>query len=194
MNKDDYAIREVERNRAYRDAYESPEAKKWLESLTPEARLHAQELGLLEPRLDWAVNGHSIDQLVGENEPREEGDFNQGPLSVVERRRMKRSGSDSSTARNRKLLRAFLQRNGNPRLTWSAIRYLQGNGSLESHARAIGMSKQDFHYHVRQLERLFGLPPMSNQRSEKSRNTNRLAQLGRVLNLNFDLTPTEYEH
>ena len=30
MNKDDYAIREVERNRAYRDAYESPEAKKWL--------------------------------------------------------------------------------------------------------------------------------------------------------------------
>ena len=38
MNKDDYAIREVERNRAYREAYESPEAKKWLESLSPEAR------------------------------------------------------------------------------------------------------------------------------------------------------------
>ena len=174
MNKDDYAIREVERNRAYREAYESPEAKKWLESLSPETRLHAQELGLLEPRLDWAVNGHSIDQLVGENEPREEGDFNQGPLSVVERRRMKRSGSNSSTDRNRKLLRAFLQRNGNPRLTWAAIRYLQGNGSLESHARAIGMSKQDFHYHVRQVEKQLGLPPMGNQRKQSSREAYRI--------------------
>lgn len=194
MNHDDYASRESSRNRGYRSAYESAEAKKWLESLSPESRARAQELGLLEPRLDWAASGHSIDQLVGDNEPRIDGCFDMGPLSVVEKKRQKRSGADVSTEHNRKLIQAFLQRNGNPRLTWAAIRYLQGNGSLESHARAIGMSKQDFHYHVRQLERLFGLPPMSNQRSEKSRNTNRLAQLGRVLNVNFDLTPTEYEH
>lgn len=194
MNHDDYASRESSRNRGYRSAYESAEAKKWLESLSPESRARAQELGLLEPRLDWAASGHSIDQLVGDNEPRIDGCFDMGPLSVVEKKRQKRSGADVSTEHNRKLIQAFLQRNGNPRLTWAAIRYLQGNGSLESHARAIGMSKQDFHYHVRQLERLFGLPPMSNQRSEKSRNTNRLAQLARVLNVNFDLTPTEYEH
>lgn len=194
MNHDDYASRESSRNRGYRSAYESVEAKKWLESLSPESRARAQELGLLEPRLDWAASGHSIDQLVGDNEPRVDGNFDLGPLSVVERRRQKRSGADVSTEHNRKLLQAFLQRNGNPRLTWAALRYLQGHGTLDSHARTLGMSKQDFHYHVRQMESLFGLPPLSNQRSKKSRQANRLGHLSQMLPLDFDFDPIGYDH
>ena len=58
MSHDDYASRESVRNRAYRSAYESAETKKWMESLSPESLARAQKLGLLEPRLDWAVNGH----------------------------------------------------------------------------------------------------------------------------------------
>lgn len=194
MSHDDYASRESVRNRAYRSAYESAETKKWMESLSPESLARAQKLGLLEPRLDWAVNGHSIEQLVGDNEPREDGGFDKGPLSVVEKKRQKHSLSESPTEHNRKLLRAFLQRNGNPRLTWAAIRYLQGHGTLLSQASSLGMSKQDFHYHVRQLESLFGLPPLSNQRSEKSRNANRLGHLSRSLPLNFDFDSIEYDH
>lgn len=194
MSHDDYASRESARNRGYRSAYESAEAKKWLESLSPESRARAQQMGLLEPRLDWAASGHSADQLVGDNEPRVDGGFDMGPLSVVEKKRHKQSGSDAPTEHNRKLLRAFLQRNGNPRLTWAALRYLQGNGTLGSHARTLGMSKQDFHYHVRQLELLFGLPPLANQRSEKSRQANRLGHLSQMLPLNFDFDSIGYDH
>ncbi len=92
-----------------------------------------------------------------------------------------------------RMLYAFLESCANPALRWGCLRYLLGQGTCESNARELHMSKQAFHYHVRKLEKQLGLPPQNNQRSEEVRqiyrrtNHRKMAKLS--FTLNFDTRP-----
>ncbi len=60
---DDYAKRESSRNRAYREAYASPEARAWADSLTPAERARADALGLLSHYIEPTAVEQTLDTL-----------------------------------------------------------------------------------------------------------------------------------
>ena len=179
MNDDSYARDEQKRKAQYQTAYESDEVKSWIASLPPETREKAESMGLLTPQTEWGINGHSIDQLLPCYEPCKDDSYDD---KLMARPLQKRKGyadlisSDGWAsalcgldADKESMLAAFLQQDGNPRLRWACICYLLGQGTCESLAQKLGMTKQAFHHHVRKMEKQLGLPPMANQRSEKVR-------------------------
>lgn len=163
MSRDDYAKREASRNEAYRNAFRSPDFKAWVKSLTPEQRLHAEKLGLLAPRIDGSCVQTGVDDLSPSQAPRTanngSGSTKNGLVSRCE----------ELDEHHRRMLKAFLCRSGKPYLEWSCLCYLCGHGTCEQHARRLGMSKQAFHYHVRSVQKMLGLPPLGNQKSEAAR-------------------------
>ena len=170
MSRDDYSKREASRNEAYRKAYSSAEFKAWEKSLTPEQRLHAEKLGLLAPRIDGACVQTGVEDLSPALTPKTDGGFTRitdGKSSLTERC----EGLDEHRLR---LLYAFLCRSGRPKLQWACLSYLCGNGTCEQHGRMFAMSKQAFHYHVRTLQKLLGLPPLGNQKGEAAREKYRM--------------------
>lgn len=174
---DDYAKRESSRNQQYRKSFLSPAAQKWMASLSPAQREHAEKLGLLEPRMEGMSNGLSVEKLPAALEPRVEDVYDDGLVARPFRRSSRSSIPDvgwddllcSTDDGSSSRLHAFLCQGGNPRLRWACVCYLLGKGSCESFARKLGVSKQAFHYHVRKLEKQLGLPPLANQRSEVAR-------------------------
>lgn len=171
--QDDYARKEARRDHAYKAAYQSDSAKAWIASLTPAQRAHAESLGLLSARLESGGSGPSLENLPASLEPRLEPLIDEGREALPFRKEEWGRIYDGLDGRRNKLLMAFLQQSGNPRLCWACLRYLFGHGTCESHAKALGMSKQNFHYHVRRIERTFGLSSMGNQRSGRSRTSYR---------------------
>ncbi len=163
---DDYAKRESSRNRAYREAYASPEARAWADSLTPAERERADALGLLSPYIEPASGEHSIDTLPCALEPREEDKRSSNEIPLPLRQRMNAAtahpvwckvlGDEEKHQAAR--LRAFLLRSGQPRLCWACLCCLAGESSCTALAHKLGMSKQAFHYHVRTLAKQLGLP------------------------------------
>ncbi len=180
---DDYAKRERSRNNAYRAAYASPQARAWADALTPAQREQAEALGLLAPYLDPAPGDNSLETLPCALEPRAEDKWTANEIPLPLRQRLTATkvhpvwrqlfGEDET--RYGEMLYAYLQSSGNPALRWGCLRYLMGQGTCESHARELGMSKQAFHYHVRTLETQLGLPPQNNQRSEAARQNYRIS-------------------
>ncbi len=180
---DTYAKREHLRNRNYRAAFASPEARAWAAALTPAQRERAEALGLLKPCIDPAPGDNSIDTLPCALEPRAEDkrSANEIPLPLHKRLMAAKAhpawrnllGDDES--HHGTMLQAFVMSSGQPKLCWACLCYLAGSGTCESHAQSLGMSKQAFHYHVRTLEKQLGLPPQGNQRSEAARQSYRLA-------------------
>lgn len=155
-HRDPYAQGEAQRRRAYRDAYNSPEVKKWIASLTPEQRKHAEEAGLLEPKLDAAL-GHSIENL---------------PLKL---RPATEDTTDDAKSLDAELLedprfvtafKAYMTGVRKPKLRLACLSYLLGNGTCEQYATLLRMSKQAFHYHVKQAQELLGLPKLARQKSD----------------------------
>ena len=49
--RDDYSSRQAAKDKEYAQAFDDPETQKWVESMTPEERAHAEKLGLLKPLL-----------------------------------------------------------------------------------------------------------------------------------------------
>lgn len=179
MNNDSYALGSQKRRKLYEAAYETDAAKDWIAALPPKAREKAESLGLLTPQTEWGLNGHSLDRFLPCHEPCREDVYDDGLIARPLRKlktHAERISSDGWAAAFDKLdadeesvLSAFLQQDGNPRLRWACICYLLGQGTCESLAQKLGMSKQAFHHHVRKMEKQLGLPPMANQRSEKVR-------------------------
>ncbi len=174
---DEYAKREHLRTRAYRKAYESPEARAWAAALTPEQRERAQDLGLLAPYIDPAPGNNSIETLPCALEPRAEDKRDEPELPRAVLQRLKEAGAHPAwrtllgddEAHRGEMLLAFVMSSPQPKLCWACLSYLAGDGTCKSHAQQLGMSRQAFHYHVRTLEKQLGLPPQKNQRSKASR-------------------------
>ncbi len=163
---DDYASRESSRRRAYREAYDSPEARAWIDGLSPAVKSRAAAMGLLKPYLDTVPGDHGLDNLPTSLEPRRDGSYDDGLTAKPIRQRLatawqhpawRRLLGDDET-HHAEMLRAFLVRSGHPRRCWACLCHLLGHGTCEFHAHQLGMSKQAFHYHVRKLAKQLGLP------------------------------------
>lgn len=170
MSRDEYAHREGKRNEAYREAYRSADFKAWVKSLTPEQRLHAEKLGLLAPRIDGASVQPGVEDLSPSQTPKTDGGI-EGLIDGKTRLSVIYAALDDY---HRRMLHSFICRKGRPVLQWASLSYLCGNGTCAKHARQLGMSKQAFHYHVRCVQKLLGLPPLGNQKSEAAREKYRL--------------------
>lgn len=158
-HRDPYAQREAQRRRAYRDAYSSPEVKAWIASLTPEQRKHAEEVGLLEPKLDSAL-GHSIEDLPLKLRPATEDATDDAKLLDDE---------FLEDPRFVTAFKAYMTGAKKPKLRLACLSYLLGNGTCEQYATLLRMSKQAFHYHVKQAQELLGLPKLARQKSDAAR-------------------------
>ena len=170
---DEYASHEADRNRAYRDAYESPQACSWIASLTPAQRARAEKLGLLKPCLDATPGGTSIETLPCELIPQVDGYKpweDELPL-MLRRRQVNYKELDQHRL---DLLTAFFDQSDNPTLLWACLRFLMGQGRCEEHARLLGMSKQNFHYYARHVADSLGISPLGNRVAERARASYRL--------------------
>ena len=168
--RDSYADREHARNRAYKAAYQSEEFTRWAASLTPEQRENAVRLGLLTYQLDKESSGRSVEDLPPSLAPRTKD----APVEDTTNARDAFEGETELAVAQRRMLRSFLMRNNNPELQWACICYLAGNGTCEAHAERLGISKQDFHYHVANAQQLLGITRRAGQRSARARQSYRM--------------------
>ena len=182
MSKNDlYAIKEAYRRKLYEEAYESAEAKAWRDSLAPAERERAEALGLLQALPDTDVSSRSLDTIPLKMQPQEIMEIESEEQSVAAplRNKLSKNRAEILTTlgmQDVQELQAFLTQGGNPKLRAACLNYLldQGSTTIEECAKKMGMSKQAFHYHVRQIEKQLGLPPMGNQRKQSSRESYRL--------------------
>lgn len=174
---DSYARAEAARRRAYRSAYSSAEALTWMAGLKDDAKARAEALGLLKPLLDSTSRDGSLEPLSAATEPCQDDSYDDGLVARPLRDRERAASvhpawrkllGDVETHRA-ELMRAFLESSDNPKRCWACLCFLLGQGTCAHYAKNLGMSKQAFHYHVRKLEKMLGLPPMGNQRSEAAR-------------------------
>lgn len=184
-NHDSFAHDESRRRARYESAYASPEAIAWMNSLSPAQRERAESLGLLHASHESDVNSHSIETISANMQPREEipafdDHLIAAPLRNKPDARMRMRMAellDTLGMQDAEELEAFINSDGNPRLRCACLNYLlsQGSTTCEDLAKQLGISKQAFHYHVRQIEKQLGLPPMGNQRGSKARESYRLS-------------------
>lgn len=175
-NADNYAANTVARDRAYRDAFNTPEAKRWMESLTPEQRRHAEELGLLEPRLDSRPADTKVDDLPLSMQPSCELEYTDTAEDEVQMVRRALGvapegahPTDELRQTQLNILKAYFARPcKNPDLRRRCIAFLLGQGSGAEHARQLGMSRQRFDYHARKMQKELGLPSLGNFKASAS--------------------------
>ena len=173
---DSYAILEASRRKKYEAAYESEEAKAWRQSLSPAELERAEALGLLRAVHEADASSHSIETLSRKMQPQEtmESEFDDHLIAAPLRKRQSKAKAEILATLGMddvEELKAFINQDNNPRLRSACLSYLlnESNGTCEDYAKMLGMSKQAFHYHVRQIEKQLGLPPMGNQKNQKSR-------------------------
>lgn len=168
---DDYAKSELERNRKYRAAWESPEAKAWLESLSPEERERLKRHGVDRPDLPSNRGNVRENDLAESSLASEVVDL----LGHIE-------GSKSSDARSSgetrsDVLASFCARMrscANPALVFDAVCYgtgilaLEGASATELAAKH-GVTKQAFSKIAVEWCLKFGLPPSRSMKSTRAR-------------------------
>ncbi len=173
-SSDEYASRSAARRRAYEAAYRSPEARAWIAALTPDQRRRAEALGLLTPMLDPQAAEISADDLPLAATPTCEPVIND-PAEEARAALLKRLGHASDTRpslseltpRQQHTLSAYFARRGSRSpVQKRCLCFLLGLGTGETHARALGMSRQLFDYHVLQLQAELRLPALGHSRSD----------------------------
>lgn len=165
--------REKERNlkKSYTKAFESPKFKQWVASLSPEIREEAEKKGLFKPYEDTESGFRSIENLPPQLEPHTGEEICSGENYTEE----SIFNMDDLTEEQQLRLTYFLNQGKSPRLRYACFYYLQGHGTCEGWAKKLNMSKQDFHYLVRNIEKQLALRPTSNRRGEKTRNVYRMS-------------------
>ena len=143
MNNDPYAQQSQIRFTRYAEAYESPEVKAWIASLTPEQRAHAEKQGLLAP-MPEDLNGITpLDEEKADEALFIQAESMERMLSILER----------NPHKMRALATLLKRKKQGAELMWSVIRFVCGEGSCQSHAERFGMTKQNFHYIVKQFRK-----------------------------------------
>jgi hypothetical protein len=168
---DDYARHESERNRKYRDAWESPEVKEWIESLSPEDRERMEAKGLLAAAVPKDGGGAFID-----------GDAAESPLAsstpdIAEMVDGDRNSENADAQARSDVLASFCARMrgcANPALVFDAVCYgtgvlaIEGQSATELAAKH-GVTKQAFSKIAVEWCTKFGLPPARSMKSKRAR-------------------------
>jgi len=173
---DDYAKRQAERDRQYRESFQSPEVKKWIEEMPPEQRRQMESDGLLTPMLPKDGGGTLLD-----------GDLAESPLAattpdIAEQVDGRASGEENSDAQARSdVLASFCARMrgcANPALVFDAVCYGTGVLSIEGQsatelAAKHKVTKQAFSKIAVEWCTKFGLPPARSMKSKRARTSYR---------------------
>ena len=186
---DDYAKRQAERDKSYRDAWESPEVKAWIDSLSPEDRQRMESKGLLAPSIskDGTANGCGIEDDAADSPaasveaPRiSASDSLEAILadyphleSAIEERAKKMNGGSNGGEMLRKLSLLFIDQ-GRRALNADCLAFVSGiavrmGESGTSLARKHGISRQAFHKRCGELMNQLGLPPSRAMKSKQAR-------------------------
>ena len=164
---DEYALREKARSDAYRRAFMSPEVQRWIAGLSPAERERARAAGLLDPYFDAVGGRDSLDDMTPAQEPSCE--FVDQETQTEKETAQQEFQTFCRLPDSSRVIIAALRELGDPELNWACLRYLLGSGSCASHADALGMSRQDFHYHVGLLQGKLGLARTRLGKSERAR-------------------------
>ena len=190
---DDYAKRQAERDRKYRESFQSPEAREWLAKLPHEERRKLETDGLLAPMLpkDGTANGCGIEDDAADSPcasvdaPRISAadsldaiiaDYPHLEAAIEERARKINGGGSRGD-----VLASFCARMrgcANPVLVFDAICYATGVSSLEGQsgvelAAKHGVTKQAFSKIAVEWCTKFGLPPARSMKSRRARESYR---------------------
>jgi len=176
MNQDNYANRQDQLDRQYQSSYDTPEARKWIESLSPEERRRLEAEGLLRPMLDRCGSTMRDEDASESNTASEMPDF----AAVIDRE------SDESevlapvvaqTWAAGDALASFCARvrgRANPALVFDAICYatgvtdVEGVSATELAARH-GITKQAFSKIAVDWCQTFNLQPSRSMKSKIAR-------------------------
>ena len=202
----DYGMRQKEKDRAYRDAWKTPEVQQWIDSLPAEERRRLAAEGLLAPLLpkDGTANGCGIEDdaavssdasidapSVLTNDSLESilADYPQIG-QAIEARAQEIAGSAHGTEMLRRLSLLFIDQ-GRRALNADCLAFVSGlavrmGESGTSLAARHGISRQAFHKRCNDLLKELGLPPSRAMKSQKARSsyreTNRRWTGGRSVN------------
>ncbi len=160
---DAYALGARKRQQAYEAAYNSPEARAWIASMTPDQRKRAEELGLLQPMPDAAPADTRLDTLP------------QRLLPIVEHAPELEAAHlvDALSDTHRRILASYFSRPcPHPKLRQHCLCFLLGIGSGVEHAKALGMSRQRFDYHALKMRDELELPSLGFTRRSKGKAAN----------------------
>ncbi|MCH7228584.1 hypothetical protein [Haloferula sp. A504] len=189
MAADAYAAGQSDRDRRYREAWDSPEAKAWLDGLDPAERARLEADGLLAPMLahDGSSNGTGYkDDVAGSPAASEEApaapsneslddilaDYPHIMESIEERARAMAGGAHGAELL-RKLAILFIDQEKRG-LHADCLSFVSGlalrmGESGTSLAKRHGITRQAFHKRCNELLDELGLPPSRAMKSKKSR-------------------------
>ena len=186
---DDYAKRQAERDQRYRDAWKTPDATAWLDSLPPEERRKLELDGLLAPMLpkDGTANGCGIEEDTADSPgartdaPRVSASDSLDAIiadyphleAAIEERARRMNGGSNGGEMLRKLALLFIDQ-GRRALNADCLAFVSGiavrmGESGTSLARKHGISRQAFHKRCGELMQQLGLPPSRAMKSKQAR-------------------------
>lgn len=168
---DAYAKDQAGRDQRYRDAWESPEAREWIASLSPEERRRLEAEGLLAPMFSKNGGGTLIN-----------GDLAESPLAsstpdIVEQVEGLKIKESANAQERSDVLASFcarLRSYVNLALVFDAVCYgtgvlaLEGKSATELAAKH-GVTKQAFSKIAVEWCDTFGLPPARSMKSRRAR-------------------------
>jgi len=170
--RDDYAIRQAERDREYEAAFNSPEVLQWIESLDPKERQRLEAEGLLKPLIQRNGSGMRDEDLADSALASETPDI----IGAIENR----SGASEADPMNderlwdvlRRLLGELLNQK-NAKLTIECLAVVSGIGfmgdSMTEIARRNGVTRAAVSKRCVELTEKLGLPPSRGMRSLTAR-------------------------
>jgi len=200
---DDYAARQAERDRRYREAWDGPEARQWRGSLPLEERRRLEAEGLLAPLLNRAGSTTREEDAAEMGEASVEAPHVSGSDSleailadyphleaVIEERARKMNGGGCGGETLRKLALLFIDQkrralNADCLAFVSGLSFRMGESGT-SLAKKHGISRQAFHKRCGDLLKELGLPPSRAMKSRKAcdsyRASNRRWSVARMVN------------
>ena len=167
---DEYSARQADRDREYREAWDSPEAKAWIAGLDPDERARLEAEGILSPSLPGRANGVMLDgDLADSSVASEEPDL----AAEIDGEKDEAARAEARAD----VLAAFCARIrccDNPLLMFDAACFATGVASLDGCsqselARRHGVTRAAFSKLATQWVKTFNLPPSRGMKSKKAR-------------------------
>lgn len=167
---DAYSARQADRDREYREAWDSPEAKAWIAGLDPAERARLEAQGILRPSLPGRANGVMLGgDLADSSLASETPDL----AAEIDGEKQKAARVEARAD----VLAAFCARIRaceNPLLVFDAVCHATGVSALDGFsqselARRHGVTRAAFSKIATQWVKTFGLPPARGMRSSKAR-------------------------
>ena len=185
MSSDAYAARERERDKAYAEAWDSPEVQSWIASLSHEDRQEMASRGLLAPLCETGVSGANLGLLDDAASQAFVGPdvYDEEEVAISSSQTASNGGGavsddrlDPREARG-DILASFcarLRSSPRPALVFDAICYATGVLALEGAsatelAAQHGVTKQAFSKIAVEWCETFGLPPARAMKSKRAR-------------------------